>query len=282
MNRVRQVGPATVEELLDAVTTQGPQQHAVYWRVQDTSLELHAKPMSDTDAGNRMMIISCGIALHRAQVIFAAYGTRATVDFGGRDDLYATVTPDGPHSVTAGDTAMHQALLDAGPKPLSGGELAAAGTATLLSRTVRPWDVRVHVFDTNTTRFLAAGAAMRCDGVNIEELGMPSTTPGRVSGGDVVHLALITDGDTPADWLRAGQALSAAHLTCATLGIRVVVSDAAQSGGERMLLRSLAAPDGQPQLLLEIATQAQEDVKVGQSSGGASGRRASTRAACPC
>lgn len=261
MNQLPQLGPVTVEKLLDAVTTQGSQQHTVYWRVQETSLELHAKPMSD--GGDRMMTISCGIALHRAQVVFAAYGTRATVAFDGRDDLYATITPDGPHSITAGDTAMYQALLEARPKPLRGGELATADTATLLSRAVRPWGVRIHVFDTNTIRFLAAGAATRCDDVNIEELGMPSIAPDHVSSGDVVHLALITDGDTPADWLRTGLALSAANLTCATLGIRVAISDAAQSGGERMLLRSLATPDGQPQLLLEIATEAQGDARSG-------------------
>jgi hypothetical protein len=83
----------------------------------------------------------------------------------------------------------------------------------------------------------------------------PAGTPGLAVGpGDdryTTYLAFSTVHDTPADWLRTGEAVSAVLLTAATLGVATsVMSDVVEIAGARALLHAAIGPDGYPQLTL--------------------------------
>jgi nitroreductase len=92
------------------------------------------------------------------------------------------------------------------------------------------------------------------------DFGHPGTLP--VDGdGEHDHAAryavLYTDEDTPADWLRAGQALSAAWLTATDLGLSVLpVSAPVEVPPCRELLRGLLSGLGYPCLVLRLGMAA--------------------------
>lgn len=210
-----------------------------YWQAYGEVLELHVDQVHRTD-GRRLAAIDCGIALHRAQVVFAALGARGAVHMGGtQEHASATITYAGPHTVTADDTAMLQALSATTITPPSG-HLDRDGVVPLLSRAGRPFGVELHEFDETINRFLDANA-------------QPTRRRVPPANADVRQLALITPSDTVDDWLHAGQALSALRLTGAVAGLTVSVDSLAETTGLRTLLRSLAAPAGQPQILIRVA-----------------------------
>ena len=71
------------------------------------------------------------------------------------------------------------------------------------------------------------------------------------------YLAFATDTDTKTDWLRTGEAISAALLTAASLGISSsVLSEVVEVQGARALLHSLVAPAGFPQLTVRLGLNA--------------------------
>lgn len=71
------------------------------------------------------------------------------------------------------------------------------------------------------------------------------------------YLAFATDTDTKADWLRAGEAVSAVLLTATTLGIASsVLSEVVEVPGARALLHSVVAPAGFPQLTVRLGLNA--------------------------
>lgn len=207
------------------------------WQVYGESLELHIErahhPAGGYPAG-RLVAIVCGVALHRAQVVFAALGARGAVRLDSNPEhAQASVAWTGRHTATAQDKAMLQALSgEATPPP--GVDPSPDGIEVLLSRAVRPFGVTTYRFDDTINRFLDANAARR-----------PRSA--------YRDLALITSGDTVGDWLRAGHALSAALLTAAVAGLTATIHSLAETAGVRALLRSLATPAGQPQILLRVA-----------------------------
>jgi hypothetical protein len=71
------------------------------------------------------------------------------------------------------------------------------------------------------------------------------------------YLAFATDTDTKADWLRAGEAVSAVLLTATTLGIASsVLSEVVEVAGARALLHAVVAPAGFPQLTVRLGLNA--------------------------
>jgi hypothetical protein len=71
------------------------------------------------------------------------------------------------------------------------------------------------------------------------------------------YLALVTATDTTADWLRAGEAVSAVLLTATSLGIASsVLSEVIEVPGARALLHGLVAPAGFPQLTVRLGLNA--------------------------
>jgi hypothetical protein len=79
------------------------------------------------------------------------------------------------------------------------------------------------------------------------------THPGLGDDRYAEYLVLATDGDAPADWLRAGEATSAVWLTAAYRDLAVsVLSDVVEVPDARELLRSLLPRPGHPQLVLRV------------------------------
>lgn len=71
------------------------------------------------------------------------------------------------------------------------------------------------------------------------------------------YLAFATHTDTRADWLRAGEAVSAVLLTATTLGIASsVLSEVIEVPGARALLQAVVAPAGFPQLTVRLGLNA--------------------------
>jgi nitroreductase len=79
------------------------------------------------------------------------------------------------------------------------------------------------------------------------------THPGLGDDRNAEYLVLATDGDAPADWLRAGEATSAVWLTATYRDLAVsVLSDVVEVPDARELLRSLLHRPGHPQLVLRV------------------------------
>jgi hypothetical protein len=71
------------------------------------------------------------------------------------------------------------------------------------------------------------------------------------------YLVFGTDTDTKADWLRAGEAVSAVLLTASTLGIASsVLSEVVEVPGIRALLHGVLEPAGFPQLTVRLGLNA--------------------------
>ncbi|MBF9128401.1 hypothetical protein I0C86_05260 [Plantactinospora sp. S1510] len=84
-----------------------------------------------------------------------------------------------------------------------------------------------------------------------------SSTPNRGSGGYArtgwTCALLFGDNDGPRDWLHAGEALSAAWLTAATVGVSVVpLSGVIEVAATWHTLRRLLAGLGQPYLAMRL------------------------------
>jgi nitroreductase len=86
---------------------------------------------------------------------------------------------------------------------------------------------------------------------------VPNTGVPVAPGGDrgAAFAVLYGDGDAAADWLGAGQALSAVMLTAVTLGLGVApTSDVIEVPATRALVRALLAESGFPYLVLRVGS----------------------------
>jgi hypothetical protein len=243
--------PVAIRQLLDtaarlaAPTAADAHLPSWSWQVHGESLELHVessrRPADDYPTG-RLAAIACGVALHRAQVVFAALGASGAVRLDSDpEQSQARIVWTDRHTATAQDKAMLQ-VLSGEATPPHGAEPNREAIEVLVSRAVRPFGVTTYRFDDTINRFLDANADRR-----------PRSA--------YQDLALITRGDAADDWLRAGHALSAAVLTAAVAGLTATVHSLAETAGVRALLRSLAMPVGQPQILIRVA--AADGVTVG-------------------
>ena len=85
------------------------------WRLEGEALELHAdrsRQLTSIDPHGKLLLLSCGIALHHARLALAFSGhtphvQRVVNSFA--DDLVARITVEGPHRPTAQDRALQRA-----------------------------------------------------------------------------------------------------------------------------------------------------------------------------
>jgi len=86
------------------------------------------------------------------------------------------------------------------------------------------------------------------------DFGHPGTLPISAEHDTAATFAILYgDEDSPADWLRAGEALSAAWLTATELGIAVLpLSATVEVAATRETLRRLLAGTGEPYLVLRL------------------------------
>lgn len=300
--------PATV--LLSAVRAAGraPSVHNTQpwrWVVRPDALELYAvrqRQLNVSDPVGRLLMVSCGAALHHARTALAAAGlftavTRlldpdrpdhlATIDIIGRMDpsaagqrLYAAIAnrhtdrrpladePVAPETLEAIRSAVERegAWLHLLPPDQVLDLAIAAQHAQDLESTDPDWRTEL-AYWTST----ALG-----DGHGVPDAVIPShpstsTVPGR----DFAHRGTLTGNgsdraavfgilhgaqDSPVDWLRAGEALSAAWLTATAAGVSLVpLSAAVEVGVTRRALRRALGQLGQPYLVLRLGVPAAGD-----------------------
>jgi nitroreductase len=241
-----------------------------HWTVLPDRLELTAvreRQLKAADPDGRLLVTSCGTALHHARTALAAEGWDHRVDRlpdAGRPDLLAVLTPTG--HATPAPAAMRQVqsiqVRHTDRRP-STGDPVPVEHLRAIAQAVRAEGVALHVLAREQVYDLAsaadrAEAVERADEGTQQELaywtgllgglGVPAsslpavrpatTVPNRdfgrpgelpATGHDEAasYGLLYGDGDEPLWWLRAGEALSAAWLTAVGLGVSVLPLSAA-------------------------------------------------------
>lgn len=164
-------------------------------------------------------------------------------------------------AVTSAITAEHAQLHVLRPEQVF--DLAAAANrAQRAEATDTAWQAEM-AYWTGGTR--PSGAGVPDD--TIPDAATETTVPTRDFGhhGDLVTGAahdeparfavLFGPGDEPADWLRAGEALSAGWLTATALGVAVLpLSATVELAATREIIRALIANLGHPYLVLRIGS----------------------------
>ncbi len=222
------------------------------WRIRGDTLELRAdrsRQLLGTDPDGRLMIISCGAVLHHASVVLAVLGVAATVErLGDPADpgLLARLTLAGPRPVTAEEMRLHHALRTrcTDRRPFLGVAALPDDVMDLLRRAAAPFAVDMHVLappeTTPPVTAAVVAATWTAHQVPASRDGVPTTAavpkvsrtgPFRDLGpGEdryTTYLAFTTAGNTAADWLHTGEAVSAVLLTATTVGLASsVMSDA--------------------------------------------------------
>lgn len=233
-----------------AAARHAPSAHGVQpwrWRVTGLALDLfadHTRFTAASDPGGRLATISCGAALHHARLTLAAQGWRATVtrfpDDGDTSHL-AHLRIDGPAPVDA-ETAELARVIDrrhTDIRPVTG-EPVESATVRTITAAFEAQHVRLGLLRPDQVLELALAAA---DSASPEpaaaqwqaELALwagndpiVGSTGGRlaaVSGGReraATFALLHGPQDHPADWLHAGEALSAGSLVASTFGVSVL------------------------------------------------------------
>jgi nitroreductase len=270
-----------------------------HWRVHPTRLELYAdrtRQLGVADPAGRLLMISCGAALHHARVALAAEGWDPTVTRlpePEHPDLLARLTPGDHVGVTPATMRRFQsARLRRSDRrgvtdtPVPKDALAAVRAAVEAER------CHLHILHAEQISDLAVAAARadepdsghdalrvelaywvggdRTTGVGVPDTVIPTRPPespvphrdfGRTGalpagpGTDrlATYAVVFGEEDTPADWLRAGEALSAAWLTACEQGVSLLPFTAPMEvATTRTILRRLLAGLGHPYLVLRL------------------------------
>lgn len=144
--RKQAIDPNLVRALTQAATTAGyaPSVHNTQpwrWRVQPDRLELFAerqRQLGATDPQGRLLMLSCGAALHHARIALAAEGWSAQVEHmpaGGDPDLLAYLIPTGRASAAAETMGLVQAMQvrRTDRRPVSDEPVPAASLDTIIA-----------------------------------------------------------------------------------------------------------------------------------------------------
>jgi nitroreductase len=250
--------------------------------------------LSELDPEGHLMLLSCGAALHHARVALAAGGLSPVVERRATEPLAlvrvgARSAPD-EHArrlVTAG-LRRHTDRRPTSTTPVAAQALAAVKAA------VRAEGGQVHVLRAEQVLELAATVdraaraeaeddrlraelgrwvgGSRPDGTGIPDAAIPASppqtpVPGRDFGvtgtlpidaghdTQAVFAVLYGDGDGPIDWLRAGEALSAAWLEAVDQGLNLLpLSAPVEIAHTRQLLRRMISEVGYPHVVVRLGT----------------------------
>ncbi|GLL02281.1 nitroreductase [Dactylosporangium matsuzakiense] len=229
------------------------------WRLTGNTLALYLDRASmddDVDVDGRLAIISCGAALHHARIALAAAGWRLTMN--RRPD---PADPDRLASLRLEErTLTEQArspLVDSIPlrrtdrTPATGAPIEATQLKAITSA-VRAEETSLHVLYPDEVLDLAraaSGGAPAPSGSDDRTIG---TAPASL-GGSATFAVLYGHTDEPEDWLRAGEALSAAWLTATAAGVSVLpLSAAVEVVATRQAIQVMIGCVGYPYLLLRL------------------------------
>ena len=241
-----------------------------HWRVDSDGLELRAEParqLQASDPDGRLMVLSCGAALHHARIALVAEGWQVEVERRLEPNRLAQVRVTGRAERDPGAMRHLQTLqirrTDRRPvadAPIEPAVLDAVRAAVESEGTwlhlMRPDEVvelaaaadraqTLEGFDPQWREEISYWAGgLRGEGLGVPTTAIPhetpqTTVPARDFGvtGDLPITAghdgaarygiLFGPGDTAASWLRAGEALSAAWLVAIEHGVSLVPMSAA-------------------------------------------------------
>jgi nitroreductase len=247
------------------------------WRAYGDHLELfldESRTLAVTDPDHRLAILSCGAALHHALVSLAADGQHATVTRlpdKARPGHLARVRADAriPVEVSAIRHLQTIALRHTDRRRVEGaaidaqklGSVAAAAEAQNTSlHVLRPRQL----FDLasamdHAQRIESDDEAWQAEmnrwdaGDRALSTGIPDTVIADTRDRTAVFAILHGPGDDSLDWLRAGEALSAAWLKATELGLSVVpLSATVEVTATRESVRRLLSGLGHPYLVLRF------------------------------
>lgn len=271
------------------------------WRITDDVAELRAdesRRLATLDPDGRLLVLSCGSALHHARVALAAEGVQVDVahlpdgeDPGLLASIRYTGTTEAGSDVRRLRRAMSTRRTDR--RPFSTTPVPEA-LLRELRRAAEAAGAHLHLPDAEGVLLLTlaathAAGSERSDPAYLAELaqwvhrsdaeGVPpaTTTPTAArpvpirdftaTGADrsTIHdplppadraaryAVLFTDGDERADWLGAGEALSAVLLTATAQGLATSpMSDLIEVPAARQQLRIMLGGIGHPALVLRI------------------------------
>jgi hypothetical protein len=244
------------------------------WRIGRHTAELRADParhLPHVDAAGHLTLLSCGAALHHATVTIHALGRKVTVERG--HDPLARLTLGGftsPYDTELAAAITHRRTdrRAFGAQP-PGDEIIAD-----LRRAAAAHGMHTHAVRRDEIPILAAATARAASDaahrpghtaevahwvsgdhpaggvrpVPMRALHGPATGDGDTGAR---YLILHGTGDTPADWLRAGEALSALLLTATVRGIACSpMSELVEAPWPRGLLTTLIGEPCHPYLVI--------------------------------
>lgn len=271
-----------------------------HWRITDDTMALHADParrLDNTDSDGRLLMLSCGAALHHARTALAAAGWSAEVtrfpddtqpELVARIRLGGQVPPDPETQRMAAAIPRRRTDRRAfGERPVTEREL------TSLRRLVESEGAYLHVVRPDQIATLAvsaelAGGAELDDPNYRAELRRWTNRPGHAGDGvppatavrpalrrvpvrdfapdtiaglhagaahdqGAAFVVLFGAGDSSADLLRGGEALSALLLLATADGLATApLSDVIEVEWPRHLVRGLLAGIGEPFLVVRL------------------------------
>jgi nitroreductase len=249
------------------------------WLVGGDVLELHADErwrLRLADPDGRLLILSCGTALHHVRVALRAMGYLPSVQrfpVPSRPGLLARVTVARPIPVSRHATALAGAALRRHTERRALTGMPPPTAIDALRRTAGSEGAWLHLLNpAQTARLLAtaerAETALLADPERRREIaswvgvpedataGVPHTVmPPRGGGYQSTgsHAVLYGNGDRPSSWLRAGEALSAVWLAAAVQGLSVQpISSVIEVPAGRAALHQVLSGVGCPYLVLRI------------------------------
>jgi nitroreductase len=265
------------------------------WRITGDTMELYADPdrqLETIDKEGRLLLLSCGTALHHARVALAAAGIEVSVSRDISGNHLATLHVEGQAAPAWTDLAAairerHSDRRSFGERPVADQEL------TTLRRLVEAEGAYLHVVRPDQITELAisaeqAGKAERDDPAYQAELARWTSRPDFTGDGvppvagvrqelrrvpirdfdpsgsqaqpagaahdqGTAYVILFGRSDTPAEMLRGGEALSALLLRATADGLSTsVISDAIEVEWPRTLVRGLIAGIGEPYVVVRL------------------------------
>jgi hypothetical protein len=270
------------------------------WRMTGDGLDLYLEPGRLSDVAEpeaRLATLSCGAALHHARVSLAAQGWRATatrMPDPTRPDHLARLQVDSPAPTPVEALTVRRGhtigLRHSDRRPLSSRRIGPDELTAIITA-VHAEGSLLHVLYPNQVLHLAAEAdlAQRTESHRTDWLAELAYWTGAIrptgAGGAAPQPAWPTDldrdgephpstgydrsalfailydrGDQPLNWLRAGEALSAAWLTATEIGISLrPLSATIEMASTRQAIRILLAKVGYPYLVLRLGTIDQDD-----------------------
>jgi hypothetical protein len=247
------------------------------WHINGDALELRAdrtRQLNVIDPHGKLLLLSCGVALHHARLGLAWRGRESVVEHlvdTFEDDLLARISVGPEHEPDSADRAMERATWRRRTDRRPFGErLVPADMIRALQDAAETSGAALYQVRPDQMSMLAvavdrASSTERDDPrVRVEMMswlkrpewsidGLPRGTLSVEPGGDpsAAYLIVHGAGDSPRDWLLAGEAASAVMLTAASLELGIApMSDVIEVAHSRELVASLLPPGRYPYLAL--------------------------------